>query len=128
MNQTAVSQNSLLLYKNRPALAISVKDKVEIETGDGAPQKVRVKDVEVLHPGPIKSLAELKPMNGEVEEAWRLLEGSATTLKELAELAYGEYTPASAWASWLAVSDGLYFTGSPEKIAVQTADEVGRTK
>lgn len=128
MNQVGVTQNSLLLYKNRPALALSVKDKVEIETEDGVPQKVRVKDVEVLHPGPIKNLAELKPMNGEVEEAWRLLEGAETTLKELAELVYGEYTPASAWASWLAVSDGLYFTGSPEKVAVKTADDVDRTR
>lgn len=128
MNQTAVTQHSLLLYKGKPALALCVKDKVEIETEDGAPQKVRVKDVEVLHPGPIKSLAELKPMNGEVEEAWRLLEGAETTLKELAELVYAEYTPASAWSAWLAVSDGLYFAGTPDKVAVKTADEVERTK
>lgn len=128
MNQTGVSPNSLLLYKTRPALAVSVKDKVEIETEDGALQKVRVKDVEVIHPGPIKNLAELKPMNGEVEEAWRLLEGSETTLKELAELVHGEYTPASAWSAWIAVSEGLYFTGTPDKIAVKTADEVERTR
>jgi exoribonuclease-2 len=124
----SVTQNSLLLYKGRPALAVSVKDKVEIETDDGALQKVRVKDVEVVHPGPIKSLAELKPMNGEVEEAWRLLEGSETTLKELAELLYGDYTPAGAWSAWLAVADGLYFTGTPEKVAVKTDDEVNQAR
>jgi exoribonuclease-2 len=123
-----VTQNSLLLYKGRPAIAASVKDKVEIETEDGSLQKVRVKDVEVIHPGPIKSLAELKPMNGEVEEAWRLLEGSETTLKELAELVYGDYTPAGAWSAWLAVADGLYFTGTPAKVSAKTADEVNQTR
>lgn len=123
-----VTQNSLLLYKGRPAIALSVKDKVEIETEDGALQKVRVKDVEVIHPGPIKSLAELKPMSGEVEDAWRLLAGSETTLQEIAELVYGDYTPASAWSMWLAVADGLYFTGTPDKVAVRTADDVNRTR
>ena len=43
---------------------------------------------------------------------------------ELAELAFDEYTPASAWAVWELLMDGLYFTGEPAAIQVRSADEV----
>ena len=46
-----------------------------------------------------KALKELTPKQGEVEENWELLEGEETQLQELAELVYGDFTPASAWAA-----------------------------
>jgi exoribonuclease-2 len=39
-------------------------------------------------------------------------------LAELTELAYGSYTPATAWAVWLMVMDGLYFSGTPDQLIV----------
>ena len=45
---------------------------------------------------------------------------------ELAELVYGSYTPATAWAAWRLVDEGLYFRGSPEAIAVRSFAEVAQ--
>jgi exoribonuclease-2 len=61
---------------------------------------------------------------GEVEAACELLDGSQTTLPELAELVYGAYTPATAWAAWQLVDEGLYFQGTPEVINVRPLAEV----
>ncbi|MEJ5198383.1 MAG: RNB domain-containing ribonuclease, partial [Anaerolineae bacterium] len=122
-------EGSLVLYKLRPARVVRLDDKLELETEDGAGPKVRPKDVTLLHPGPIRSLAEaLQPQTGEVETAWEMLAGETTTLAELAELAYGAYTPATAWAAWQLVADGLYFRGTPEAITVCPAEEVERTR
>jgi exoribonuclease-2 len=53
-----------------------------------------------------------------------LLDGSQTTLLELAELIYGTYTPATAWATWRLVDEKLYFQGTPEAINVRPLAEV----
>jgi len=119
-------EGSLALYKNRPARVARVGDKVEIELAGGETQKVRLKDVTLLHPGPLRNLAELQPLEGETIAAWELLAGGTTTLPELAELAYGAYTPVSAWAAWQLVADGLYFRGSPDAIQASTPDEAAQ--
>ena len=117
--------NSLVLYKNRPARVMHlVGKKVEIKLDDGSTVHVRPKDVEVLHPGPMESLAHLWPERGEIQTAWELLAGTTTTLAELAELAYGEFSPPTAWAAWELVADGLYFRGTPDEIVVRTPEEV----
>jgi exoribonuclease-2 len=114
MAQT-INRDSLVLHKTRPAVVIRSGDKLEILFEDGKTLNVRPKDLVVLHPGPI-DFAELKPPPGDLLSAWELLEGATTNLAELAELAYGAYTPASAWAAWEWVMDGLYFSGEPEAI------------
>jgi exoribonuclease-2 len=116
-------KDSLVLYKGRPARVVSAGEKLELELGDGETARVRPKDVVELHPGPLRSLSELRPPAGEVEAAWELLAGSQTTLAELAELAFGAYTPASAWAAWQLVADGVYFRGTPEAIVAVGAEE-----
>jgi len=116
--------NSLVLYKIHPARVLSVADKIEIELEDGKTKRVRSKDVELLHPGPIETLAELKPCGGEIEEAWELLAGSSTHLRELAELIYDNYSPATTWAAWQVVAEGLYFQGTPQSIEVRSAEAV----
>ncbi len=60
--------------------------------------------------------------------AWELLAGETADLQELAELVYDEYSVRSAWAAWLLVADGLYFSGTPENIVVRTAEEVAAEK
>lgn len=119
--------NSLLLYKNRPAKLVRIGDRgdrLEIELENGGIVKVRPKDVTVLHPGPLGSLAELKPQEGEIQTAWEMLAGSQTNLPELAELAYGAFSPITAWAAWQQVMEGFYFDGSPDIILARTVEEV----
>ncbi|MEW5957431.1 MAG: RNB domain-containing ribonuclease [Chloroflexota bacterium] len=121
-----ISANSLVLYKNRPARVIRAGDKLELELEDGRNLKVRPKDVALLHPGPVRSLSELKPLTGEVKTAWELLAGQTSTLAELAELIYEAFTPATAWAAWQLVDDGLYFHGAPAAVVASTPAEVAK--
>ena len=124
MNPTRV--DSLVLYKIRPARVVAVGEKIEIELDGGQTKKVRSKDIQLLHPGPVGNLAGLAPAEGELEAAWELLQGSETHLQELAELMFDAYSPATAWAAWERVAEGLYFSGTPEAIEVRTAEAVAR--
>lgn len=124
MSDPVIPVDSLVLYKTRPALIKEAGSKLEVRLEDGRTLRVRPKDVELLHPGPIRDFADLDPPRGEVKAAWELLSGETTTLAELAELAYGEFEPATAWAAWELVADGLYFQGSPQAIVARTPEEV----
>ncbi|MFZ4663486.1 MAG: ribonuclease catalytic domain-containing protein [Caldilineaceae bacterium] len=124
MAQPELRLDSLVLYKNRPARVTTTGDKkIDIQTETG-PVSVRPKDVTLLHPGPLRALNELRPLQGEVLAAWELLAGATTAVAELAELAFGSYTPQSAWAAWQLVEDGLYFSGEPDAITVHDAVKV----
>lgn len=116
--------DSLVLYKTHPARVLSVNEKIEIELVGGHTKRVRLKDVVVLHPGPLQNLSELVPQTGEVEEAWSILEGSETNLADLAELIYTHFTPITAWATWQLVADGLFFTGNCEVILARKRAKV----
>jgi exoribonuclease-2 len=118
----------LVLYKGRQACIRRAGKRLQIELGGGETLKVRPKDVVPLHPGPIESLDDLRTRTGELETAWELLAGEATTLAELAELAYGEYTPDTAWAAWQLVEDGLYFQGTPEAVVARTPEQVSQER
>lgn len=120
MSQPQLRRDALVLYKNRPARVREADKKLEIEVEGGETVKVRPKDVLLLHPGPITQLRGLTLPDGDVLAAWELLEGETTTLPELADLAYGAFTPATAWAVWQLLNDGLYFSGTPERITVHS--------
>ncbi len=124
MSVTSWRSGALALYKGRPALVKHVTKKLTIQLDGGEQLSVRPKDLELLHPGPLASLADLRPQAGEVQAAWELLAGSQTTLAELADLAFNEFSPATAWAAWQLVADGLRFHGNPESISVRSAEEV----
>lgn len=125
MTITPIAQDSLVLYKNRPARVQQVAaDKLTIEIEGGGTARVRPKDVTLLHPGPLRSLADLRPPAGDVVTAWEILAGSSTTLAELAELAYGAFTPATAWAVQQLLADGLLFRGTADRVDACTAEEV----
>lgn len=124
--------DSLVLYKSQPAVVRALADKkLTIELPNGERPSVRPKDVALLHPGPISQIGRLNDaaaaLTGDPVTAWELLDSGHTTLPELAELAFGDYTPATAWAAWLLVADGLYFTGTPEEIVVHPASKVAET-
>ena len=59
-----MSQNfkahSLVNYKNAPAIVDQVADKISIQLANGKTIKVRLKDIQLLHPGPLKCLADLE--------------------------------------------------------------------
>ena len=93
-----IAKDSLVLYKNHPARVEETGDKLTIRLPDGRIFSVRPKDVQLLHHGPIQDWQTLTVTEGEVETAWELLAGGETTVSELAELVYGEYSPATAWA------------------------------
>ena len=110
-------EKSLVLYKNQPARVLKNGEKLEIEFIGGS-RKVRPKDVTLLHPGPLESLNGLTAVQGPLEEAWELLQGEQTNLEELSELMFDAFTPTTAWAAWLLVTEELYFSGTPEAIVV----------
>jgi len=125
-NQAALRPDSLVLYKVRPARVLVLGEKIDIELEGGQIKRVRPKDIRLLHPGPLHSLTDLGSQEGELVTTWELLEGDETNLDELAELMFGELSPATTWAAWQLVAEGLYFEGTPEAIRVRTRREVER--
>lgn len=131
MSDPIIPTNSLVLYRTRPArVAAAAGDKLTLELEGGETARVRPKDVTLLHVGPLRSLADvwIAPVAEDLEAAWELLAGSATTIREIAELAYGEFTPAAAWAAWQRVTDGLYFRAAAETLRAASAEEVAQTR
>lgn len=125
-SEHTLKAGNLVVYKLQPAYIETVEKsgKFAIKTLEKGNLRVRDKDVQFLHPGPINNFSELTPPPGEVKTAWELLAGDTTTLPELAELAFEEYSPASAWAVWELLEDALYFHGSVEEIVARSEAEV----
>ncbi len=124
----SIKAGALVIYKKRPALALSVGEKIEIIDREGKSRKVRIKDIELLHSGPVTGFSALEKAGGDLQTAWELLAGETTTLPELAELIFDDFTPASALATWELVEDGLYFSTAQHGIAVHTAEQVETIK
>lgn len=113
---------ALVIYKNRPALAEERGDKLELTLPDGARARVRPKDVLFLHPGPARLPLEVP--EGEEEAAWELLQGQAVSLKELAELVYGAYTPEAAYGAYLLAQRGERFVLEGDRVRARTPEEL----
>lgn len=129
MSDTPLQAGSLVLYKSGPARVTAVTDKIDIALDGGKTKRVRDKDIQLLHPGPVTGLgAALDVPAPSVTEAWELLQGESATLGDLAELLYGEFTPATAWGSWQVVADGLYFTGTPDAVVARDSEGVAADK
>jgi exoribonuclease-2 len=124
-----IREKSLVVYKNYPALVTAVGDKIDITIlGEAGPEqrklRVREKDIDLLHPGPLTDRVLPVPEDADVRGAWELLEGSVVSLRELAELLYGPFTPLHAWWAYNLLRDGLYFTGGLAAISPRNAREV----
>ncbi|KPV41532.1 hypothetical protein AN478_02920 [Thiohalorhabdus denitrificans] len=125
MTPSSPTPGNLVLYKQQPARVQDVDgDKVVLQLAEGGTKRVRPKDVAVLHPGPVADIRGLDAGAGEIEEAWEAFAGESLNLADLAELAYGEFTPATAWSSWRAVADGLLFEGEPDALVARDPDTV----
>ena len=121
MSSVSLRPGSLVLYKIHPAIVSAVTEKIEIRLADGKTKRVRDKDVLLLHPGPLDSLAALDVGPPAIDEAWELLEGETVPLADLAELLFGEFSPAAAWGAWQVLQDGLYFEGDLSEIRRRSA-------
>ncbi|MBK5940114.1 ribonuclease catalytic domain-containing protein [Halochromatium roseum] len=127
-HQAIPRTGSLVVYKSRPARVLAAAEKIEIEIEGGQTKRVRPKDILSLHPGPVTSLAELRPPEVHPQEAWELLEGTETDLKELAELLYGEHSPGAAWGAWERLSEGLWFEGTAEALRPRAGELIERDR
>jgi exoribonuclease-2 len=94
-NYLMIAENALVVYKNKPALIKEkTADKLVIALASGETVKVREKDIELIHPGPVKSLNGISETGtssadgtkstdaavsaGTVRETWELLLVHAT--------------------------------------------------
>ncbi|MDR2965204.1 MAG: RNB domain-containing ribonuclease [Treponema sp.] len=123
--------NALVLYKGKPAIVKEHSDdKYNISLADGSHIKVRDKDIEQLHPGPVKNFGELdthKPDISAIREAWELLldeDNTQLTHKEIASIVFGDFTPSSAYTVYCILQDGLYFTGTITDIKLRSKEEI----
>ena len=125
MIPTAPTAGNLVIYKAQAARVDTEEgDKLVLSLAEGGTKRVRPKDVTPLHPGPVADVRSLDAGTGEIEEAWEAFAGESLTLADLAELAYGEFSPATAWSSWRAVTEGLLFAGEPDDLVARDADTV----
>ncbi|MDR2807408.1 MAG: RNB domain-containing ribonuclease [Spirochaetaceae bacterium] len=107
---------SLVVYKNKAAVVNEIGEKLDITVLGGETIRVRDKDLLLLHEGPASIAALEKELHGDVKGTWDLLEDETVSLRELAELIFGEWTAAAAWNAYLLLKDGLYFSGSIEEV------------
>lgn len=117
-----IPNGALVLFKTRPAIVQRDGDRIELSFETGAPVRVRDKDAELIHTGPVKKIP-APAAGGEFETAWEMTTGTALGLEELAELAFGATGPAEALACRYAVAEGLLFRLDGERIVALTADE-----
>ena len=114
---------SLVLYKKKPAKVVKIDAKIHLDLNSAKTVQVRAKDIILLHIGPIQSLgalsSEVTPVE-DLDEVCEMLE-EVTDIEEFAELAYGEYTPQTAWAVYNLLEDGLYISGTPWDISIVDA-------
>ena len=117
------SKDSLVLYKQTPALVTAAGDKLEILLPGGKSRSVREKDVFLLHSGPVSNFPDLETgaPEGQPEEAWELLQGESPSLADLAELVFGEHSPATSWLAFKLLNRSPWFKGTPE--AIEVVDE-----
>ena len=97
-----ISPGSLVIYKNQLARAASFTDgRISLELESGETKKVREKDISLLHAAASSRIPPILE-GGDFETAHAMLASGTkgrspipTTWKELAELVFGEYSPAA---------------------------------
>ncbi len=121
----SLKKGALVYYKSKAAIVETINDKIEISFFKTT-KRVRDKDIILLHPGPIKDVSSFHTSPPEdlnsIQETVELLEGETVSLAELTEFLYGEFTPESAWFSWMLVVDGVYFEGDTSTINTRPLD------
>lgn len=118
-----IKEKSLVLYKQSLAIVSAMEgDKIHIQLNKGS-KKVRPKDVQVLHPGPVSSLGEVQELQGNPLEAWELYQGENPAAEDLTEWVFGEFSPSAAWSLFLMLNRTPWFKGTWDCIEVSTPEE-----
>lgn len=112
----SLKPQALVLYRAKAARVLEVGEKIEIETLDGDRLRVRDKDIVLLHPGPLSSLAALREPptldEGDLEVALGLVGEEGISLMDLARLVLSDPDPVRVWALWRWAQER--FAGTPE--------------
>lgn len=132
-----MNKNSVVLYKNTVAVVNEIEaDKYIIKycsqpaspSGKKAvynEQKVREKDLVVLHEGPVSSLENLlsfsdEKMSSQIEEVYELLQSDSSTenqplsFEEISEYARNAFVADESWAFYSALLNDVHFALSTE--------------
>ena len=132
-----MNKKSIVLYKNSVAVVNEIEaDKYIIKycsqpaspTGKKAvyiEQKVREKDLVVLHEGPVSSLENLlsfsdEKMSSQIEEVYELLQSDSSTenqplsFEEISEYARNAFAADESWAFYSALLNDVHFALSTE--------------
>lgn len=132
-----MNKNSVVLYKNSVAVVNEIEaDKYIIKfcsqpaspSGKKAvynEQKVREKDLVVLHEGPVSSLEKLlsfsdEKMSSQIEEVYELLQSDSSTknqpvsFEEISEYARNAFAADESWAFYSALLNDVHFALSTE--------------
>ena len=140
-----MNKNSVVLYKNQPAVVTDIDGEkyvikfcVQPATSTGkkavySEQKVREKDVVLLHEGPVSSLEKVleyknEAFNSQLKEVYELLsaditensEPAAYSMEDIADLAFGKLEADSSWC--------FYSTLVASKEFALVADELKSNK
>ena len=122
-----IKLNSLVVYKNSPAIIKSVGDKYEIELLNNSSKKVRIKDFQLIHSGPVSSLNNISKQKidkNSLKDAWELILEEGVDLSELSELIFGENSPSNAWTTWELLCENFYFKGDIDLIEARSEEEI----
>ncbi|MCM1321940.1 MAG: RNB domain-containing ribonuclease [Bacteroides sp.] len=139
-----IPKNALVIYKNQPAIVLEAGEKytirfcTQLPSAGGKPaqyatQKVRNKDIRLLHAGSVSSIETIllnasdkmlaEQLTRAVQEAHELLLSDAQTsaapisVKELAELALGDFSADTAWALYSLLTETPFFAPDTENAA-----------
>lgn len=134
-----MTKNSIVLYKSTVAVVVDRDgDKFQIRfctqpatpTGKKAvygEQKVREKDVVLLHEGPVSSLEKVldngsKDFKAQINDAYELLQSDESTatapieINELAEYALGSFDADVAWGFYCNLTAGVQFAVNQDEL------------
>ncbi|MFA5852787.1 MAG: RNB domain-containing ribonuclease [Spirochaetales bacterium] len=130
-----ISPGFLVIYKNQLARVASLSDgRLSLEFESGEAKKVREKDVSLLH-GSVSSRIPPLLEGGDFETAHAMLASGVqgrdpipTSWKELAELVFGDYNPATAAACARFASKGSLFGIREEGPYALSFEEIDRMR
>ena len=125
----AYNPGSLVLYHAKSATVTAVnKEKIEIRIEGGDTKSVRPKDIEFLHPGPVRSLPPAALPAPDAAELCELMERETLPFGDFAELAYGSRSAEAFYSAWLLLQEGVYFTGTVESgVTARSPEEIEET-
>ena len=87
-----LNAGALVIYRTKPALITALDgDKIEIKTASGDSKRVRLKDIEFVHPGngSITQFPLPMPPEPDLNEAVELMDGETLSFADFTELLFG---------------------------------------